>query len=119
VSGRNRERWRRIAVAVLLAAGCGKAASGPRLAHPATTPAEARQIARALTSVVGAPAGGFPIETTESGATVVRLGGRFRQVAVAGRAADGTLRTACVSSAREAEAFLVATPGPAPAGAGR
>ena len=104
-----------IAVIAMLA---GAACDPPAPARPrgATTPEDAQQIARALTSVVGRTVGGVTVGRTRSGADLVRFGRRFQEVAIAGHAADGSLRTACVSSAKEAEGFLVATPAAPDAG---
>jgi hypothetical protein len=98
-----------LAALVVSSAGCGTPPEVDRPGPGATSLEEARQIGRALTTRVGPPPGGFPVARTAAGAHIVDLKGRFSEVAVVGRAPDGTLRTACVSSAKEAESFLAAT----------
>jgi hypothetical protein len=96
--------------AALLLGGCEKGTPGP------TTREEAQRIARSLTRVVGPPAGGWALSRTRAGAPVVQLRGRLQEVMIAGQAADGSLRTTCVSSPEEAERFLAPA---APGGSGR
>ena len=98
---------------------CARRAQAPRWDRPsagATTPDEARQIGRALTRAWGRRQAGSGWSRTAAGAQLMDLKGRLSEVAVVGRAADGSLRTACVSSAGEAEAFLTAMAGAPDAG---
>jgi hypothetical protein len=77
----------------------------------ATSPEEAAALARALGQRLGAPAGGYRASRDRKGRQLIEYGDRFPSMTVVGRAADGTLRVGCVSSAAEAEAVLVGRAG--------
>jgi hypothetical protein len=91
---------------VVVAVGAGACDQPPSRPKGPTPPEEAQQIARALTTVVGPPAGGYRLGRAANGAQLLDLRGRLQEVMIAGRGPDGSLRTTCVSSAAEAERFL-------------
>lgn len=100
-------------LALVAVAGCGRADIGAsdkdrtRAPVAATTRPEARALAQALARRLEAPAAAWQPVRAGGGHEILRAGGRLRQVTVVGRAADGSLRLGCVSSAAEAEAVLV------------
>jgi hypothetical protein len=93
---------RGLITSVLLVAAC----SGPvKSAAPAgTPPEEARAMARKVDPILGPPRGPWKAATKAGPALLSQE--RFQNMAVVGRAADGSLRVECVSSAAELEVMF-------------
>jgi hypothetical protein len=103
-----------VALALVLAAACGRdepapkggvVAVPPAPARAAVAPAEAAALTRALEPRLSPPPGGWRAIRDARGREVIR-GPRFQGMTIATSAADGSLRVQCVSSTAEAAAFL-------------
>ena len=74
------------------------------------TPEEARQLGMALKNYLNRSSQGLTVKTHPNGAQSVDLQGRFQSVSLAKINADGSASEKCVTSMREAEHFLKASP---------